>query len=58
MELQTQPTMCSFQLTFISTMFLVSLAGSERERSSVEPVVGKICYSVGLVGSNVFMMAV
>ena len=41
-----------FQQTFISAVFLVSLAGSEGERSSVETVGGKMCYTVGLVGSK------
>ena len=42
------------QLTFMSAMFLVSLAGNEEERSTEETVGGKIllCYTVCLVGSK------
>ena len=43
-----------FQLTFMSAVFLVSLAGSEEERTTVETVQCKIlsCLTVGLVGSK------
>ena len=54
------PTVCTvqytsvhiFQLTFMSAVFLVSLAESEVERSTVETLQCKIlsCYTVCLVG--------
>ena len=48
-----------FQQTFMSAVFLVSLAESVGERSRVETVGGKIllCYTVGLVGSKYTVMS-
>ena len=54
MELQTQPTVCGVCIFTLSDVFLVSLAGSEEERSRVDPVSGKILtlYTVVVVGSK------
>ena len=59
MELQTQPTVCSYKCVYLHTdnyecCVSVSLAGSGEERSRVDPVWGKILslYTVVVVGSK------